>query len=60
MYEETPSEKALRLLKDAEHLKEIWWQAEDHYRQKEWQELLKNLNAYPHSVRAATFDEALQ
>lgn len=60
LYNETPSEKAMRLLTTAKQLKEIWWSKEDSYRQHEYLELLRNLREYPFSVRIAAVDENLQ
>ena len=60
LYDQTPSEAAYKLLRQAEHLKEIWWTEEDRYREQEFNELFRNFNQYSHSVRVAALDEELQ
>lgn len=56
MYDETPSEKVLLLVKRAKQLKELWWEEEDSYREQEFIELLKHIGKYPHAVRTWALD----
>ncbi len=60
MYDQTPTEKGLILLKQAQKLKEIWWEEEDGYREQELDELFRNFSEYAHSVRVAALDDELR
>jgi hypothetical protein len=44
LYDQTPTEMALLMLRQAQHLKEIWWTDEDDYRGQELDEQFKNFN----------------